>query len=542
MLASITKISGRSLIGFHEGAGTGQPLYATDPTTGKHLEPGFISATDQEVDLAVRLSADAFDVYRRTSGRERAAFLRKIADKIEAVTEEIVERAGQETALPKARLQGETARTCAQLRLFAQVAEEGSWVNARVDHADPNRKPLPKPDIRSMMRPLGPVVVFGASNFPLAFSVAGGDTASALAGGNTVIVKAHAAHPGTSELVGRAVQESVRECGLPEGVFSLLFGSGSQIGTALMKHPLVRAGGFTGSRTAGRTLMDVATSRPEPIPFYAEMSSTNPVFILPGALRERGETIAAGLHGSFTLGAGQFCTKPGMVFLSAGPEFASFTNKLRELVTGSAPFHLLTKAIHSSYGSAISDRKAAGSVGLVVEAPQCEGVAGFAANSAVFETDAASFLGSDLDEEIFGPTTILVRHSSREQVLAVARGLEGHLTATIHGTEQDLRDFADLISILETKVGRLVFNGFPTGVEVTHAMVHGGPYPSTSDGRSTSVGTQAIFRFTRLVCYQGFPDAALPDELKEGNPVGVWRMVDGQMSHDRNAPGASTER
>jgi NADP-dependent aldehyde dehydrogenase len=412
--------------------------------------------------------------------------------------------------------------------LFAQVAEEGSWVSARIDHADPGRKPLPKPDIRSMLRPLGPVVVFGASNFPLAFSVAGGDTASALAGGNTVIVKAHAAHPGTSELVGRAVQESVRECGLPEGVFSLLFGSGSQVGTALMKHPLVRAGGFTGSRTAGRTLMDVAASRPEPIPFYAEMSSTNPVFILPGALHQRAETIATGLHASFTLGAGQFCTKPGMVFLPQGTDGELFTRKLRQLVTESSPFHLLTKSIHHSYDSAIAGRKTDSAVELVAQGLQT-GATGFAANSALFETDASAFLGSDLDAEIFGPTTILVRHASRDQVLAIARSLEGHLTATIHGTDQDLHEFADLLAILETKVGRLVFNSFPTGVEVTHAMVHGGPYPATSDGRSTSVGSQAIFRFTRLVCYQGFPDTALPDELKDANPLGIWRMVNGQM-------------
>jgi NADP-dependent aldehyde dehydrogenase len=535
MLASVAKLSGRSLIGFREGAGAGEPLYATAPVTGQHLQPGFIPATGEEVELAARLAAEAFDVYRRTPGRERGAFLRKIAAKIEAIAEDIIERAGQETALPRGRLQAEAARTCGQLRLFAQVAEEGSWVNARIDHADPNRKPTAKADIRSMLRPLGPAVVFGASNFPLAFSVAGGDTASALAGGNTVIVKAHAAHPGTSELVGRAVQESVRESGLPEGVFSLLFGSGSQVGTALMRHPLVRAGGFTGSRAAGRILMDVAASRPEPIPFYAEMSSTNPVFILPGALRERAESIAAGLHASFTMGAGQFCTKPGMVFLPQSPEAASFTSKLRQLVTETAPFHLLTKSIHSAYGSAMANRKTDSTVELVAETPQTADAAGFAANSAVFETDAESFLGSDLDAEIFGPTTILVRHSSRDQVLAIARSLEGQLAATIHGTDQDLREFADLVSILETNVGRLIFNGFPTGVEVTHAMVHGGPYPSTSDGRSTSVGSQAIFRFTRLVCYQGFPDAALPDELKEANPLGIWRMVDGQMSRDGNA-------
>jgi alpha-ketoglutaric semialdehyde dehydrogenase len=529
MLSATTKLSGRSLIGFREGTGSGDPLYARDPATGQQLQPAFIPATAEEVDRAVKLAADAFKIYSRTTGRDRGAFLRKIAEKIEAVTDHIVERAAQETALPVSRLQSETARTCNQLRLFAQVAEEGSWVNARIDQAEPARKPLPKPDIRSLMRPLGPVVVFGASNFPLAFSVAGGDTASALAGGNTVIVKAHAAHPGTSELVGRALQESVRECGMPEGVFSLLFGHGAQIGTALMKHPLVRAGGFTGSRVAGRILMDVAASRPEPIPFYAEMSSTNPVFILPGALRERPEKIASGLHASFTLGAGQFCTKPGIVFLEKHSDAADkFTSKLGELAAGSTHFHLLTEAIYSSYDCAVANRKADSAVRVLAE-KQSSGAAGFCAHAVLFETDANSFLGSNLDAEIFGPTTLLVRHSIRDQILEIARSLEGHLTATVHGTEEDLRDFADLIAVLETKVGRLVLNGFPTGVEVTHAMVHGGPYPSTSDGRSTSVGSQAIFRFTRLVCYQGFPDNVLPDELKEANPLGIWRMVDGSM-------------
>ncbi len=528
----MAKIAGRSLIGFRDGNGSAEPLYATDPATGRRLQPGFTAATKEEVELAVRLAAEAFAPYSRVHGRDRGAFLRNIAAKIESISGDIVDRTGQETALPQTRLQGETARTCAQLRLFAQVAEEGSWVSARIDRADPDRKPAPRPDIRSMLRPLGPVVVFGASNFPLAFSVAGGDTASALASGNPVIVKAHAAHPGTSELVGRMVRDSVRECGLPEGVFSLLFGSGAQIGTALMKHPLVKAGGFTGSRAAGRVLMDVAAARPEPIPFYAEMSSTNPVFLLPGALRERAETIASGLHTSFTMGAGQFCTKPGMVFLPQGNEATSFTDKLRQLVAGSAPFHLLTRSIHSSYDSALAERKADSTVTLVAEAPKSAEGAGFAVSSALFETDAATFLGSDLDAEIFGPTTLLVRHSSRDQVLEIARSLEGHLTATIHGTEQDLHDFADLVAILENKVGRLVFNGFPTGVEVCHAMVHGGPYPSTSDGRSTSVGTRAIFRFTRPVCYQGFPDEALPQELRDANPLGIWRMVDGQMTRE----------
>jgi len=538
----MTRLFGRSLIGFREGSGSGEPSYATDPTSGQHLQPGFVAATAEEVELAVRLASEAFAVYSRVSGPHRGAFLRRIAANIESIAADIVERAHLETALPKARLQGETARTCAQLRLFAAVAVEGSWVDARIDCADPDRKPAAKPDIRSMLRPLGPVVVFGASNFPLAFSVAGGDTASALASGNPVIVKAHAAHPATSELVGQMLRESVRECGLPEGVFSLLFGSGAQIGTALMKHPLVKAGGFTGSRAAGRTLMDVAAARPNPIPFYAEMSSTNPVFILPGALRERGETIAAGLHTSFTLGAGQFCTKPGMVFLPHGNEAASFTDKLRQLVDGSVPFHLLTRSIHSSYDSALAGRKADAAVTLVAEAPKATQSAGFAVGSALFETDAATFLDSDLDGEIFGPTTLLVRHSSRDQILEIARSLEGHLTATIHGTEQDLLDFSDLIAILENKVGRLVFNGFPTGVEVCHAMVHGGPYPSTSDGRSTSVGTRAIFRFTRPVCYQGFPDEGLPQELKNENQLGIWRMVDGQMTQKAILPALSIQK
>ena len=535
----MANICGRSLIGFREGEGTGELLYATNPRTGERLQPGFVPANSDEIDLAVRLASEAFPVFSRIPGRERGEFLRRIAAKIESIVAELVERAGQETALPPARLQAETVRTCGQLRLFAEVAEEGSWVSARIDHADPDRKPAPKPDIRSMLRPLGPVVVFGASNFPLAFSVAGGDTASALAGGNPVIVKAHAAHPGTGELVGRAVQASVRECGLPEGVFSLLFGHGAQVGTTLMRHPLVKAGGFTGSRSAGRVLMDIAAARPEPIPFYAEMSSTNPVFILPGALRERAEAIAAGLHASFTMGAGQFCTKPGMVFLPKGTDAASFREKLQQLVAGSAPFHLLTSAIHSSYGAAIADRKSEAGVSVVAEAPQQGAGDGFSVASALFETDAASFLGSNLDEEIFGPTTLLVQHSTHSEILQIAQELEGHLTATIHGTEQDLREFADLIKILETRVGRLVFNGFPTGVEVSHAMVHGGPYPSTSDGRSTSVGTRAIFRFARPVCYQGFPDEALPDELKDENPLGIWRMVDGHMMREATVPSLS---
>jgi NADP-dependent aldehyde dehydrogenase len=300
---------------------------------------------------------------------------------------------------------------------------------------------------------------------------------------------------------------------------------------------LVKAVGFTGSRPAGRALMDLAAARPEPIPFFGEMSSTNPVFALPGALRERAETIAAGLHASFTLGAGQFCTKPGMVFVSQGADAQSLARKLRELILGSTPFQLLTPGIRSSYLSAVAGRKVNASVKSATEAPTPAAESGLSVVSVLFETDAASFLKSfQLEGEIFGPTTLLVQHSNRSELLEIARKLEGHLTATILGTGQDLNDFGDLVVILESKVGRLIFNGFPTGVEVSHAMVHGGPYPATSDGRSTSVGSQAIFRFARPVCYQGFPDDALPEELKDANPLGIWRMIDGQMTRDANVP------
>jgi 2,5-dioxopentanoate dehydrogenase len=524
------KFTGRSIIGDREGPGAGATFRAHNPVTGEELDPEFVSAMPDEVNLAADLARQAFDHYSRTSGCEKGKFLRKIASNIEAIAHEVVERAGLETALPQARLQAETARTCGQLRLFAQVVEEGSWVMARIDRPDPERKPTPKPDIRSVLRPLGPVAVFGASNFPLAFSVAGGDTASALAAGNPVIFKGHPAHPGTSELVGRAVQDAVRQCDLPEGTFSLLLADGNEVGTALVKHPYVKAGAFTGSRTVGKILMNICASRPEPIPFYAEMSSTNPVFILPGALRQNAEKIAAGLHSSFTLGAGQFCTKPGMVFLAQGRDASQFREKLQEAVSQVAPFHLLTPAIRTLYSSGVNERRTVPGVKMIGGAA---GSGEMGVGAAVFETDAQTFLDNpNLAAEIFGPSTLLVRHSQREEILKIARELEGHLTATIHGTEQDLQDFSDLISILEQKVGRLIFNGFPTGVEVCHAMVHGGPFPATSDGRSTSVGTQAIYRFCRPFCYQGFPEAALPDELKNSNPLGIWRMVDGEMTRD----------
>lgn len=522
--------TGKSFIGFREGAQGKTTFRAFNPATGEALDPEFQAATPDEVDLAARLAAEAFVTYRELPGAKRAEFLNKIASNIEAILEPLVARASLETALSKPRLQSETTRTCNQLRLFAKVVEDGSWVQARIDRPDPNRKPLPKPGIRSLLRPLGPVVVFSASNFPLAFSVAGGDTASAFAAGNPVIVKAHSAHPGTSQLVGEAVRNSVRECGLPEGVFSLIFGAGISIGASLVQHPLIRAGGFTGSTGAGRALMNLATSRPEPIPFYGELGSTNPVFILPGALQARGARIASDLYTSFTLGAGQFCTKPGLIFLSNGQPSENFVGELKGKVAEAPRFSLLTKGISTDYDREACNRKDRSDVSVVAEgAPRSDNP--YSAGAVLYQTDISSFLANHaLSEEHFGPSTLLIRYFTKQQILEAAHNLEGHLTATIHGTEEDLREFSELIAILENKVGRIIFNGFPTGVEVCHAMVHGGPYPASTDGRTTSVGTQAIFRFARPVCFQDFPDSALPRELQNANPLGIWRMVDGELT------------
>jgi 2,5-dioxopentanoate dehydrogenase len=524
------QLKGVSIIGSRDGQPGEDPFRAVDPSDAAELEPDFFSASLAELDQAVRLADNAFPVYSRVPGRDRGNFLQRIAEKIESATGEIVQRAHKETALPEARLRTETVRTCSQLRLFADVVEEGSWVNARIDRSEPQRQPLPKPDIRSMLRPLGTVAVFGASNFPLAFSVAGGDSASALAAGNPVIVKAHPAHPGTSEIVGLAIRESAQEAGMPDGVFSLLFDSGTKIGSALVQHPLVKAVGFTGSRQAGLSLMKLASSRRDPIPFFGEMSSTNPVFILPGALRERSSTIAAGLYNSFTMGAGQFCTKPGMVFLEEGLAGDLFAESLQEQVSKANQFSLLTPGIQKAYKAGIGQRRLGPSVKVLTEAP-VRVEAGCSAAAVLFETDAQTFSGNtNLASEIFGPSTLLVRNSSRQELLEIADNLDGHLTATVHGTPEDLADFADLLAILERKVGRIVVNGFPTGVEVSHAMVHGGPFPATTDGQSTSVGSRAMFRFARPLCYQGFPDGNLPEELRDSNPLGIWRMIDGQFS------------
>ncbi len=524
------KLEGLSIIGQSRAKPTGKPTPAINPATGAALGPDFFWATSADVDAAAHLAAKAFAEYRHWPGKRRAELLRGIAELIEANAPAIQERANQETALPLARLQGETARTCGQLRLFATMAEEGWWQDARIDHADPNRKPLPKPDVRSLLVGLGPVVVFSSSNFPLAFSVAGGDTASALAAGCPVIVKPHQGHLGTSELVAQCVQQAVKDCGAPEGTFSMLYGAGREVGIALVKHPLVKAVGFTGSRAGGRALMDAAAARPEPIPVYAEMGSINPVFLLPSVLKQNAESLATGLHGSVTLGVGQFCTNPGLVFVENGEAANVFRQKLESLMSATAPGTMLTADLCAAYRQGVENFSKLSGVKRAASANAEAGAGNAQAGAALFATKAEIFLANhDLMEEVFGPSTLVVECSSRDQMLAAALRLEGQLTATIHGTAEELAANQDLIAILETKAGRVLFNGFPTGVEVCHAMTHGGPYPATSDGRSTSVGTRAITRFARPVCYQGFPEVALPDALKDSNPLGLWRLVDGKL-------------
>ncbi|MFN3408090.1 MAG: aldehyde dehydrogenase (NADP(+)) [Limisphaerales bacterium] len=522
------KLEGLSIIGQRRAVKAGRARPAIHPATGAAIGPEFYWATPADVETAAQLAAEAFLNLRRWSGPQREALLKRIAELLEANAPAIVDRAGQETALPAARLQGELARTCFQLRFYGAAAAHGLFAGARIDHADPERKPLPKPDLRSMMVPLGPVVVFSASNFPLAFSVAGGDTASALAAGCPVIVKPHQGHLGTSEMVGLLVQQAVRECGAPEGTFSMLYGEGRDLGLALVKHPLVKAVGFTGSRSGGRALMDAAAARPEPIPVYAEMGSINPVFLMTGALTQRAEDIAVGLHASVTLGVGQFCTNPGLVFVAAGEGSQKFITKLANLIAATPPGTMLTAGLCAAYRAGVEKFAQVPGVRRVAQAEADPGPGNTRAGAALLVTDAGTFLSRhDLMEEVFGPSTLVVECASPAEMLAAARRLEGQLTATLHATPEELVAHADLLDRLAHKAGRLVFNGFPTGVEVAHAMTHGGPYPATADGRSTSVGTRAIERFLRPVSWQNFPDAALPPELREANPLGLTRLVDG---------------
>ncbi|MEM7734251.1 MAG: aldehyde dehydrogenase (NADP(+)) [Deinococcota bacterium] len=493
----------------HKGDDT---FFGVSPVTGEQLEPAFVDATLSEIDSAMTHAEAAFWNYRKVPGDVRANFLEAIADALTDATDTIVARAILETGLPEGRLRGEMGRTTGQLRMFAKLLHDHTWQGIHIDHELPERTPLPRPDLRRMLIPVGPVVVFAASNFPLAFSVAGGDTASALAAGCPVVVKAHPAHPGTSELVGAEIVHAAKDSGMPEGVFSLLHGRNHEVGLALVRHPHTTAVGFTGSLKAGRALFDAAVQRPVPIPVYAEMGSTNPLFILPKALEESSDSIAAGLAQSVTIGAGQFCTNPGLVIAEDGAPLEHFVQTLARHIEETSPAPMLYEGIHQAFNAAVKSTSDTGGVRL---AGQATSDGGLKASPAVLHTDAKTFLANpQLAEEIFGPATLVVA-SNLEEMLELAKNLQGQLTATIHGEDAELLSHSDLIDVLETKAGRLIFNGFPTGVEVCAAMNHGGPYPATTDVRTTSVGTTAIERFLRPICYQNFPRHALPEPLRD---------------------------
>ncbi|UCH95237.1 MAG: aldehyde dehydrogenase (NADP(+)) [Candidatus Aminicenantes bacterium] len=532
------ELTGEQVIGFSFSKQGSQTFKGVNPVNGKALEPFYYEATGGEVDRAFRLAQQAFLIYRKKKPPGKAAFLERMAEEILALGDTLIERCMEETALPGARLIGERGRTVNQLKLFADVVREGSWVEARIDTAIPDRQPVPKPGIRQMHIPLGPVGIFGASNFPLAFSVAGGDTASALAAGCPIVVKAHPAHPGTSELVGRAILNAARGTGMPEGIFSMVHGQSVEVGIAMVNHPLAKAIGFTGSFKGGKALYDAAVRRSEPIPVYAEMGSTNPVFLLPAALKERKEAIAKGLVGSVTLGVGQFCTNPGLVFLIQSEEGEDFIKSAAKEMSAVPAATMLTNKIKASYDAGIEERlyiegvevkaKGKSSGGEDQDRGRCQ-VMPF-----LLQTTAGEFMKNPLlEEEVFGPSTIIIMAADKEQLIEAAAALQGHLTASVHCTQKELEEYADLVSLLENRVGRLIFNGFPTGVEVCASMHHGGPFPATTDLRTTSVGTAAIKRFVRPVCYQDFPQASLPDELKDVNPLNILRMVNGEWTKDK---------
>ena len=518
------EIRGDLLIG-SDSTGGNRTARAVNPATNANLEPAFAIAGEADVARACELAAQAFDTYRATGPEQRAAFLEKIADNIMEIGEALIERAMEETGLPTARLQGERARTVGQLRLFAQVVRSGEWLDLRVDPALPERKPLPRSDLRLRQIPLGPVAVFGASNFPLAFSVAGGDTASALAAGCPVVVKGHLAHPGTGELVGRAIRAAVVACGLPEGTFSLLTGA-NETGAALVRDPRIKAVGFTGSRGGGMALGAIAAARPEPIPVYAEMSSVNPVFLFPAALAVRAEAIGTGFIDSLTLGAGQFCTNPGLLFAIESPDLDRFVQAAGNALTGRAPAPMLTPGIHAAFDKGVAALAEHEAVKTVAHGAPAEGVN--RSPGIFFETEAEEFLADErLGHEVFGAASLLVRCKDIDQMIAVAEKLEGQLTATLQIEADDYATAAKLVPVLERKAGRILANGWPTGVEVSHAMVHGGPFPATSDSRTTSVGTLAIRRFLRPVSYQDLPEGLLPAELRDEGVKGLPHLLDG---------------
>ena len=520
-------LTGHSLIAGKATPGTSGTAHGINPATNEQLEPAYTLISEQQLKTATEAAADAFDSFSALEPGQHARFLEAIAENIEAIGDELIERTSIETGLGLDRLRGERARTTGQLRLFADVVRHGDFRGVRIDPAIPDRAPLPRADIRQRQIPLGPVAVFGASNFPLAFSVAGGDTASAFAAGCPVIVKAHNAHPGAAELVGQAITKAVTDLGLHPGVFSLVYGSGDSIGQALVADPAIKAVGFTGSRAGGTALMRTAAARPEPIPVYAEMSSINPVYVFPGALEGDVQTLARQYVGSVTGSSGQLCTSPGLVFVPEGDAGNRFTAAVTNAVSELSGQTMLSGGIAAAWQHGHDALEAAADVELLGR-----GTKGPGENSpapAVFTAGLDVFITNPvLHEEIFGAASLVVRYKGIEDLIEATGKLEGQLTASLHITEEDYPVASGLIPALERKVGRIIINGWPTGVEVGHAMVHGGPYPATSDAKTTSVGSLAIDRFLRPVAYQNFPDQLRPAPLQDTNPWQINRLIDGK--------------
>jgi 2,5-dioxopentanoate dehydrogenase len=512
-------------------SGQGAPLYSKDAQTGEEFSVSFFEATANEISHAAKVAHQAFSAFRKTSPEQRATLLHAIADEIDALGQDFFDQVKRETALPQVRLEGERKRTSGQMRLFAATLRRGDFLGTRIDQAQPQHAPLPRPDLRQYRIAIGPVAVFGASNFPVAFSVAGGDTASALAAGCPVVVKAHPGHMVTSEYTASAIERAVSRTGMPAGVFSMLYGAATT-GAQLVQQREIKAVAFTGSHGAGRALFDLAQGRPEPIPVFAEMSSVNPLFILPSALATRGKEIASELAASITLGCGQFCTKPGLIFGVRSEEFTAFSGQLQAAIEAATPQPMLSDGISRNFRSGLAKLRSLPGVHSLTfrdtEAKSGGYLQSIAGDQFLQDHGAA--------EEVFGPSALLVELNSADDFQRIVEHLPGQLTATVLATPDDLENQSGLITTLEEKAGRLLFNGYPTGVEVCDTMVHGGPYPATSDSRSTSVGTLAIDRFLRPVCYQNYPDANLPPALQNANPLKINRLIDGQWTRDALTP------
>ncbi len=523
-------LKGVNFIGKLESAIGNKTFKAYNPETQQYTTPLFFQSTKEEIEKAVNLAFKAFEVFKNTLPKEKANFLNLLAENLDNEKEMIVNRAMLETALPKQRLIGEMARTVNQIKMFAQYLEDGHYCNAKIDTAIPDRTPVPKPDIRQMLIPIGPVAVFGASNFPLAFSVAGGDTISALAAGCSVIVKAHPSHPGTSELVAKVILKTIEQCNLPNGIFSMIHGIDNIVGEMLIKNEKIKAVAFTGSRAGGKALFDIASKREEPIPVYAEMGSVNPVVIFPEALKQRGEEIVKGLAQSVTLGVGQFCTNPGVIFVFKSENTTNFFENLKGEFKKIKPGTMLSDKIAKMYKENAEEMKTFASVLAEGERGEKE----TESNAYVFYSTLTDFgKNKKLQQEVFGPSTIVVVADSKEDLMKILKNLEGQLTITFHGTDKELEDNKDLIEVAKEKAGRLIFNGYPTGVEVCHSMHHGGPFPATTDSKFTSVGTESIKRFLKPICYQNFPDRLLPDQLKNNNPLNILRLINGTYTKDK---------